>query len=125
MQTLRVRAVLLKLIWITLLLQGCANKLTTANESITDSEGNTYSLRVMRDGRQWLTRNLNIAVPGSHCYNDSLDNCSKYGRLYTWEAAREACGLLGEGWQLPTSDDWEQLAHYYGGIRTDVGQDGK
>lgn len=122
-----IRSILLKLICLTLLLQGCSKKLSTdsGRRAITDSKGNTYSVRVMKDGRQWLTQNLNINILGSYCYNDSLDNCFKYGRLYTWEAAREACGMLGKGWQLPTNDEWEQMANYYGGIRTDAGQDGK
>lgn len=127
MQAPTIRLILLKLICLTLLLHGCSRKLSTDNDgrSTTDSNGNTYSLRVMKDGRQWLTQNLAINVPGSYCYNDSLHYCSKYGRLYTWDAAGEACEMLGKDWQLPTSEEWEQMANYYGGIRIDAGQDGK
>lgn len=126
MQTLPIRLILLKVFCLSLLL-GCSKRLSTDNDrrSITDSKGNSYSLRVMKDGRQWLTRNLNTDLPGSYCYNDSLDKCSMYGRLYTWEAARDACEMLGTGWQLPTRDEWERMINYYGGIRTDAGQDGK
>ncbi|WP_173475587.1 FISUMP domain-containing protein [Fibrobacter succinogenes] len=43
----------------------------------------------------WMARNLNRDIGGSFCYdNDSL-NCEKYGRLYTWKAAQNACP---EGW---------------------------
>ena len=79
----------------------------------------------MRDGRTWLTQNLNINIPGSYCYIDSSENCPKYGRLYTWESAKKGCEMLGKGWRLPTNEEWEQMAKHYGGIRTDTGQDGK
>lgn len=36
----------------------------------------------------------------------------KYGRLYTWEAAQEACPA---GWRLPTDKDWDKIVDYYGG----------
>ncbi|GBU21178.1 hypothetical protein R80B4_01067 [Fibrobacteres bacterium R8-0-B4] len=42
-------------------------------------------------------------------------NCSKYGRLYTWAAAKTACP---NGWRLPTRDDWDRLAESVGGIRS-------
>ena len=115
------------MICLSLVLNGCSKKLSSDIDRgyITDTKGNTYSLRVMKDGRQWLTQNLNINVPGSYCYNDSLDNCSSYGRLYTWKTASEACEMLGKGWHLPTGDEWEQMVSYYGGVRSDAGQDGK
>jgi uncharacterized protein (TIGR02145 family) len=108
-------------------LLSCSTRLTTDTGSgqLKDQDGNTYTIHVMRDGRQWLTQNLNINIPGSYCYNDSAENCLKYGRLYTWESARKGCEMLGKDWRLPTNDEWEQMAQHYGGIRTDTGQDGK
>ena len=44
-------------------------------------------------------------------------NCRKYGRLYTFEAAKEGCRLLGDGWRLPTDAEWKKLAESYGGLR--------
>ena len=41
--------------------------------------------------------NLNYEVEGSSCYNNDSTNCIKHGRLYTWEAAQQACAALGEG----------------------------
>jgi uncharacterized protein (TIGR02145 family) len=124
---MKLHSALLILIGSPLLLLGCSKKLLTGigQESVTDSKGNTYSVRVMPDGKQWMTQNLNIDMPGSYCYNDLSENCSMYGRLYTWEAAKEGCKMLGKEWRLPTNNDWEKMAQHYGGVRTDPGQDGK
>ena len=35
----------------------------------------------------WMVNNLNVKVPGSYCYDDREENCERFGRLYTWEAA--------------------------------------
>ncbi|MDR2692779.1 MAG: hypothetical protein LBB74_00995 [Chitinispirillales bacterium] len=36
--------------------------------------------------------NLNINTgAGSMCYNDNNSYCDKYGRLYTWNAAKTVC----------------------------------
>jgi len=43
-------------------------------------------------------------------------NCRQYGRLYTWESAQRACQLLGDGWRIPTDEEWRQLARHYGGL---------
>ena len=36
---------------------------------------------------EFATKNLNIPVEGSRCYDDLEENCERYGRLYTWAAA--------------------------------------
>jgi uncharacterized protein (TIGR02145 family) len=71
----------------------------------------------MPDGKLWMTGNLNVSVEGSYCYDDSEQNCRRYGRLYTWESAQRACRGLGAGWRLPTNDEWRQLANHFGGLR--------
>jgi uncharacterized protein (TIGR02145 family) len=73
------------------------------------------SSRRMADGKQWTVENLNVATVPSYCYDDAEQNCRRYGRLYTWESAQRGCRSLGEGWRLPTEDDWRQLARQYGG----------
>jgi uncharacterized protein (TIGR02145 family) len=70
----------------------------------------------MPDGREWTTGNLAVVTGESYCYGDAEQNCGRYGRLYTWEAARRGCESLGDGWRLPTDDDWRQLAKPYGGL---------
>jgi len=60
----------------------------------------------MAGGKQWMTCNLDLNVAPSYCYADKESNCRQYGRLYTWESAQRACKSLGDGWRLPTDDDW-------------------
>jgi uncharacterized protein (TIGR02145 family) len=79
----------------------------------------------LADGKQWTTENLNVSADGSHCYEDAAVNCRRYGRLYTWEAARRTCQSLGHGWRLPTDEEWQQLAKHYGGWRDDSDDNGK
>ena len=77
--------------------------------------GETYTWKIMKDGNKWMTNNLNTVVDGSWCYDNKSANCEKYGRLYNWEAAKEACAQLGDGWRLPTEKEWEALRNEYGG----------
>ena len=86
--------------------------------------GSLHSRR-MADGKQWTTRNLSVKAEPSYCYDDTELNCRRYGRLYTWESARQACESLGEGWRLPTNDDWRQMAEHYGGLLEESQEQGK
>jgi len=79
----------------------------------------------MPDGKQWMTENLNVVTERSYCYDDSPQNCRRYGRLYIWESAQQACRVLGGGWRLPTNEEWRQLANHYGGIRQESADLGK
>ena len=81
--------------------------------------GTTYSSKHMADGKQWTTQNLNVKTAQSYCYEDAELHCRKYGRLYTWESAQRGCQSLGNGWRLPTDDEWRQLAKHYGGLLED------
>ena len=62
-------------------------------------------------GVVWMAENLNIETDGSYCYNDVPDNCSIYGRLYTYEAAQTACP---DGWHLATATEWDFLNNTVG-----------
>ena len=70
------------------------------------SSGTKVSFKRMADGKQWTAYNLNVTATPSYCYDDAEANCRRYGRLYTWESARQACQSLGDGWRLPTDDEW-------------------
>lgn len=83
------------------------------------------SAKRMADGNQWMTRNLNVNTAPSYCYDDAEPNCQKYGRLYTWESSQRACQSLGDGWRLPTDDEWHQMAKRYGGVSADSDDKGK
>lgn len=79
----------------------------------------------MADGKQWTTHNLDFETVASYCYADAERNCGQYGRLYTWESAQRGCHSLGDGWRLPTDEEWRQLAKRYGGVSADSAEGGK
>ncbi len=77
-------------------------------------DGKTYKT-VKIDGlddQVWMAENLNYKMDNSYCYDDDPANCEKYGRLYTWETAKEACP---PGWHLPTRGEFETLIANVGG----------
>lgn len=74
------------------------------------------------DGLTWMAQNLNYEVPDSWCYRDDDGNCRKYGRLYTYEAAKKACEEVG--WRLPADSEWRDLAKRFGGADDDAADGG-
>lgn len=100
--------------------------------SFTDErDGREY--RYVQIGNQtWMAENLNYVVDSSFCYNDSLEYCEKYGRLYPWSVAMDSVGqfttpgnecgnnvicnietmvrgICPEGWHLPSVAEGEEL----------------
>ena len=88
----------------------------------------------------WMAENLNysdsttyVGMMGrSWCYGSEIDNCTKYGRLYTWAAAMDSAGTFStngkgcgcgktcsstypvrgicpSGWHLPTWGEFDTL----------------
>ena len=96
-----------------------------AQEQRAVSVGTTPPSKRMADGKEWTTANLNASVSPSYCYDDAELNCRRYGRLYTWESAQRGCQSLGDGWRLPTDDEWRQLAKRHGGVIEDSADNGR
>lgn len=117
--------------------------------TLTDErDGKTYKTVVIGN-QTWMAENLNysdsISYPGMQqrnwCYHNSLDSCTKYGRLYTWAAAMDSVGewstngkgcgdgklcsatspvrgVCPKGWHLPTKAEFEALFTNVGGEAT-------
>lgn len=65
--------------------------------------------------KTWMKENLKYDTEGSYCYKNTATNCDKYGKLYTWDAAKNACP---DGWHLPSKEEWEDLFKSIGGIES-------
>jgi uncharacterized protein (TIGR02145 family) len=98
------------------LLVGCGDNGSNPGGNGGDGgEGGSYE-SVVIGGKRWMKKNLDVSVTDSWCYGNSADSCAKYGRLYTWQAAKSACQSIG--WRLPDAADWRRLVEAAGGIAT-------
>jgi uncharacterized protein (TIGR02145 family) len=77
-------------------------------DTITDPrDGKTYE--IVKIGYQWwLVNNLDHYMSAGTWYydDDSITYSSRFGRLYNWVTATEACP---SGWHLPADDEWKIL----------------
>jgi uncharacterized protein (TIGR02145 family) len=56
----------------------------------------------------WMAENMNYESPDgeSYCYNNYKSNCTRYGKLYTFNTALAVCP---SGWHMPTDPEWSKL----------------
>lgn len=99
---------------------------SSSSEPVYSSMNEVYDpeLTSIQLGEQkWMTRNLNVEVEGSRCYDDVPENCEKHGRLYTWAQAMKIDtkydkeklgdidlpyqGICPEGTHLPSFEEWK------------------
>jgi len=121
------------------LVGGEAGAAAASGNTFTDSRDGKVYRKVVIGHQTWMAENLNYNAKGSKCYgkgskvptmwdkisdptktktlsnNEIQENCEKYGRLYTWDAAKVDCPA---GWYLPSDAEWTTLMDYIGGSST-------
>lgn len=127
-------------IYAILFFSGCSSESNSSTalfgegKGVTDNCGNNYPT-ILIGGNEWMQKNLDVcryrngdSIPqvsdpakwknlttGAWCYENSTANGTTYGKLYNWYAVNDPRGLAPQGWNVPSSDDWNELINFLGG----------
>ncbi len=94
----------------------------TSNSFTDPRDGRIYRV-ILLNGLNWMAENLAFDVgEGCWIYKENSKYLEQYGRLYTWEAAQNACP---PGWRLPTDAEWRGMAKQFGGVDIDTSDSGE
>ncbi len=116
-------------------------------EMTDERDGQVY--KTVKIGSQtWMAENLNYAYPLQDSSSDSVswcsdnvpENCTKYGRLYTWNAAMDSASIVNrqkgaipedyydytlpgacpKNWHIPSVNEWKTLLGLVNNFATDL-----
>ena len=82
--------------------------------------------------QRWMAQNLNYNADSSVCYGRNSENCTTYGRLYSWtsamnlpssdnavlvSASEKNKGICPSGWHIPNNAEWHDLLSYVDSLK--------
>ncbi len=76
---------------------------------IDDRDGQSYDWVLLKDGKKWMTQNLNYQMEGAYSYDEREKYRELSGLLYDEKAILNACP---KGWRLPTKKEWNSTVEY-------------
>jgi uncharacterized protein (TIGR02145 family) len=83
------------------------NTSSFAGGNFTDARDGKEYVAVKIGDQVWMANNLDYESRNSSC-----DQCEPYGRLYTFDDAKNVCP---SGWHLPSETEWKALSTSLGG----------
>ena len=96
--------------WYNQVRQYCENdNVKNYYDSITDTRDSKKYKTTVIGNQTWMAENLNYERGCSYREESYLE---KYGCLYSWNTAMQACP---SGWHLPSQKEWDELVDFVGG----------
>lgn len=71
-------------------------------------------------GQCWVAENLNVTEVPGRCYNDDVQSCESYGRLYGADRVEDLDPYCPTGWRVPRDEDWMELERALGMSEAEV-----
>lgn len=84
--------------------------------SVEDERDGTVYGTIGIGDQIWLSENMNLAIDSSWCPEDSLANCTNFGRLYRWDVIlgenAQVDNICPTGFRVPTNEELEKLEKF-------------